>query len=1808
MNRALIFLLILLSLSSSGFGQANTSSKDQALRGSGRVNPSTLGMEFSLSLGSYPGRGINVPISISYSSKLWRMKWLGSIDGGIASGGCRSLSRAEYSENSASGWTTSLAVPYVEYTGKDNLYNSQGFPIDDGLCVNAPPAPDNYATYIRRISIHLPSGETHELRADDTPVMYDRSSTCPPANGFNCDYNSYWLQHNWDRTFYAVDGSNIKYIEDSNTGTYRLLMPDGSYYDFEGSISSVYGTTARKASKFTDRNGNYTSYDTQSGAWTDTLGRTLTSPIGSEAPTSPTTQTYSMPGMTGTYKFTWKLLKGSSSSYSDSGLTDPTQPLRYRGNAIRQISNGNWEWRDTGTYLFRSVFGSFVQSGNNLFNPIVLTEIELPTGQKYKFSYDVYGQIERIYYPTGGEEHFTYSFVSPLTSSVGETIASNLGVTDRKVYETANDPTPYEWTYSAGYVDGGYVATVKNPDGTKAQRFLYQGSVSGDELGTYGYDNGLAGMAYEERAFDKTGTLLSRQLRNWTKKAFQLQSGDATADWHPRVTQEESITYDTSGNGVSSTVKYEYEGDLDLRETPVLVNKTTQYGFVPVSGGQSFVQSPLPCDPGDPECLPDPTPTPTPLPTPSASPVKIVETTYLISDPNYATVKGYYTAQNMVGLITASQVKDGSGNVVSRSETVYDDVTNYPLITPSSTPVHWTGPSNGYRGNPNTSRVWDSTKGDVTNSSAYIATHAQFDNFGNQIKAWDASGNPTETDYSTPNGEPDYKFAFPTKVTTPIPDPNPSSNPDGLAHGSQTAFVTRATFDPVTGLPLTTKDANGIETKITYDPATLRPLNTKTYFNNVQVGSTAETEYNDVTNNYWVKSRTQIDADHWAESYTYLDGLGRAFKTEKVDSQGNIFVRKEFDAEGRVKRVTNPYRSGETEQWTTNVYDDASRVREVDLPDGAKILTDYGVSVSGVIGITKQITDEAGKKRKGISDALGNMVRVIEDPTGQNLSTDYVFDTLGNLRKTIQGEQSRYFYHDSLGRLLYARQPEQDANTAFIATDPITGNSAWSVKYEYDDRSNITSTTDARNISVEATYDKLGRIIYRNYSDSTPDVYFYYDGHYVALINDGDVPQTATGSVKGKTTGVKSTVSRTNYTSFDDLGHLLAHQQTTDGQTYSTSYTYNLSGALVDETYPSGRVVKNTLDADGGLSQIQSRKNSSNGFWQYAGSFSRDSAGNITKMQLGNGHWENYLYNTRQQITQIGLGTTDSTQELLRLEYGYGTVAENNGSLRSQKISFNGLANPFEQTYTYDDLNRLQVAEEKVSGSTTWKQTFTIDRYGNRRFDEANTTTLGGCQTAVCNPTISTATNRLTSTGYQFDANGSLTTNAVGERFNYDAENHQKEFFAAGNNSTSPDASYFYDGDGRRVKKVSSTETTVFVYDASSQLIAEYSTAQATTPQVSYLTQDHLGSPRVITNENGAVTSRKDYGAFGDESFSTQRTNGLGYAGSSEPRQGYTGYEKDKESGLDFAQARYYNSTHGRYTSVDPLTASASIRNPQTFNRYSYVLNSPYKFSDPLGLLPASTSGPGFYGCSAEFDSCGDDGYWSEVPVPESNTEQVNPPVSEETEPEHSDQQQQAENPEPPFAVVVLFWGGGSSIDDAGGDIYVMSEGEPPDGLGESKLGTETKAIAAVIKSKFPKALVIAAGPDSVDGVFQMVTQSGSGNFLIEGYSRGAYSAVKLANTLVEKGYDVDQVTTVDPLNFAGQPTLRDVGTHIGSAVNYNGEGVNVNGTGVVNIRLTPADRSSSKTEFTHTNMLDIASPKVISRISSELDYIKKTQ
>ncbi len=83
------------------------------------------------------------------------------------------------------------------------------------------------------------------------------------------------------------------------------------------------------------------------------------------------------------------------------------------------------------------------------------------------------------------------------------------------------------------------------------------------------------------------------------------------------------------------------------------------------------------------------------------------------------------------------------------------------------------------------------------------------------------------------------------------------------------------------------------------------------------------------------------------------------------------------------------------------------------------------------------------------------------------------------------------------------------------------------------------------------------------------------------------------------------------------------------------------------------------------------------------------------------------------------------------------------------------------------------------------------------------------------------------------------------------------------------------------------------------------------------------------------------------------RTETQGYVADN-VRQKFTGYERDSETGLDYAQARYFASAQGRFTSVDPLLASGVKVNPKTWNRYAYALNNPLRLTDPSGLRACS--------------------------------------------------------------------------------------------------------------------------------------------------------------------------------------------------------------------------------------------------------------
>jgi RHS repeat-associated protein len=77
----------------------------------------------------------------------------------------------------------------------------------------------------------------------------------------------------------------------------------------------------------------------------------------------------------------------------------------------------------------------------------------------------------------------------------------------------------------------------------------------------------------------------------------------------------------------------------------------------------------------------------------------------------------------------------------------------------------------------------------------------------------------------------------------------------------------------------------------------------------------------------------------------------------------------------------------------------------------------------------------------------------------------------------------------------------------------------------------------------------------------------------------------------------------------------------------------------------------------------------------------------------------------------------------------------------------------------------------------------------------------------------------------------------------------------------------------------------------------------------------------------------------------------------------YDGTAVDRLVGLDFFGARYFSGAQGRFTSTDPLLNSGHPANPQTWNRYSYALNNPLRYTDPTGMYVWGK-------CSGSEDEC----------------------------------------------------------------------------------------------------------------------------------------------------------------------------------------------------------------------------------------------
>jgi RHS repeat-associated protein len=1582
----------------------------------GTINLANGNLNISLPLGGVGGRGFSLPLTLNYSSKVWSARQ--GVD--QADQNHHHYVYADYADAAnhediylrvTPGWSIG-GVPYLR---------GQGVPILP-YSPTTPQAASGYQYALTKLTLVLPDKGEIQLRDDSTDGAPLPAALAPPNQTPSQGANAFLYDGNRGANWHATDGSATVFVSDPGSvgvsggdlsGT--IITGDGMRYHFINiSYNPGAGPTPAydaaqsisnlaRCNSVTDRNGNTItiSYPSSSEVdFTDQLGRTTSIVKNAPDPANHNVTDavlVTIPGYQGAPRY-YKVITDMMLNHYRPDIA-PATPVIVSDYSVLTAEDIK-QYPLTATRLFETVNNGVRTGGSdgNFDEEIdmmdVVSQLVLPDSRTLNFAYDSYGEVADVQLPTGGEIQYDYAFQqgglpsgnTPSWQLEGTFAGNSLSAIDRAVvakrtYSTLGCTAPEgSWTYMYGAQTPNTPNAVPTPC-TEVKCTGSQQTCSGVQLpacssalllderhffmtpGTYqfvsatapgglttdgsGYVLWQTGLEIRTETLDQSGKVLKAEEHDWNQLT---PIGNVTpVDWSKVPTEY-----------TQSVASIETALNLPSPEQPQNYNRQTRKREILDDGSTALTTYQY--DDGDPvlQFANDPT-----LITEYQFDQQTVARMTLMTYVNGPTYLNRGTA-HLHHLISTKTIEDGGGNIASTTTYEYDDYNvdsrHAALMSYSPSPTGYAAPS------------YSPTLGNLTgvtisptSTNGSATTNAEYDVLGNTLAKIDGNGNVTTIAYTDDfgSGSPTTigagaqgtggpTFALPTEIQSPPPGGLSAPAPENQ---SQTVF---SEYDYSTGLLVGFKDRNAVVAQILYSDPFDRPTEvidaegSNTMAAPHQVEAHTQMYYGGPTplsvpgfpiykltgNDVMTVSDQQTTGDHARFSYSHTDGFGRTIQSYQSDPEGDVEVGAVYDALSRRIQVSNPYRPtgpspGNSPVDTTTCYDPAGRVTQIQTPDGQATTISY----SGPNGTT---TDQAGNQRISTMDALGRLVTVVEDPGGLGYVTNYSYDPLDDLTNEQQvgqnstPSQSRTFTYDARKLLLSAQNPESGAT-----------------HYVYDGSGNVARRTDARSVVTIYTRDALNRTTLRHYeiplgaAAATSDVTYRYDTSQYGVGRLATVSQvSAPGSIY-------------SYDSYDALGRVTQSTQTTAGSSYRSNYSYNVAGEMTQEVYPSNRTVNMTYGSAGRLTGVADQNGPA-----YQSNFSYAPHGAVAHVQLGNGLWEHSDYNNRLQPMDINLGTsaTDSSTLALTLQYGRITdgqldATKNNGNIATEGINAAGTV--FNQSFTYDNVNRITSGTETQNLQTTWSRNFNYDQFGNMYVTNAQ-----GIGLAPATPQATSAFNQANNqlaTGpdslVQYDPAGNLTTDAQGNMYVYDAENK----LTASTMTTGYQSSYAYDGDGDRISKAVTqngaeppTTTTTFVYDTKGKLIAEYGGASATpNGGTSYLTTDQLSSTRVVTNSGPTptVVARYDYLPFGEQIMAPNagRSGSLGYGTADDTRQKFTSKERDSESNLDYFDARYYSSAQGRFTSADD--ADMTNHGPRTLNLYAYVQNNPLRYLDPTGRM-----------------------------------------------------------------------------------------------------------------------------------------------------------------------------------------------------------------------------------------------------------------
>ena len=560
-------------------------------------------------------------------------------------------------------------------------------------------------------------------------------------------------------------------------------------------------------------------------------------------------------------------------------------------------------------------------------------------------------------------------------------------------------------------------------------------------------------------------------------------------------------------------------------------------------------------------------------------------------------------------------------------------------------------------------------------------------------------------------------------------------------------------------------------------------------------------------------------------------------------------------------------------------------------------------------------------------DAYGR-ITVITRNTGRNTTFSYSGATISEttsgktFSKTYGPDGTLTSATDNGGTINYAYYPDGKVKNITAPGSVVT-------TMQYSDAArNQTQLVDPSAGTITYTYDGLGRIKTQTDARSQLTTYTYLPDGRTNNIVTPEGTTTYSYNTNKQLTGITGPNSISRTYGYDTKGRVNSVGETIAGSNFSTSFTYDSYGRLSTRTHPSGIVETMGYNTNGYLSTI--------------------SAGGSTRFTLTS-------MNAREQLTGATYGSN------LSATYGFDTYgypsSTATGSVQNYGYVFNATTGNLtsrqnykqskSESFSYDNLDRLI----GVTGPQNLTMTFSAN--GNLSTKSDIGTTAFGYGTnagpyALTSVTSSTTVIPAVPQTIMYTSFESVATVTEGDYIAaiiYNSDNQRAKMDVTQNGTNI--LTRWYAGSSY-MKETAGTVTKEFTYlggDAYHAPVVAVTQSGATTYY--YLLRDYLGNITHVYNSSNSTTQEYSFDAWGRRRNPTDWSYDL----TSQPElfagRGFTSHEHLPWFNLVNMNGRLYDPAVGRFISPDNFVQDPG--NSQSYNRYSYCLNNPLKYTDISG-------------------------------------------------------------------------------------------------------------------------------------------------------------------------------------------------------------------------------------------------------------------